>query len=196
MPERANFLYRLLDVLSPQIEKTAGSAIITVSMDQGEHLGGMTIGAKRNGLLEKATANFVAFVDDDDLLAPDYVKRILKAISDGKKAYTNGVDVIGIEGQKINIEKNRSTERLVQSMRYKTRTHCDGAWLSYPTHLNPVRLEIARKVGFPHRSFGEDGHYAARLIDHLKTEIHIGTPPIYFYEYRRNKTERIHPANQ
>jgi len=41
----------------------------------------MTIGAKRNQLLHRAKGDYVAFVDDDDLVSSDYVNKVLSAVS-------------------------------------------------------------------------------------------------------------------
>lgn len=37
-------------------------------------------GVKRNALLDMASGDFTAFVDDDDMVSPDYIEKILAAI--------------------------------------------------------------------------------------------------------------------
>lgn len=190
IPERAAFfLPRLLRVLDPQIAASRGRANRIVDVSASEDNGGYPIGARRNQLVNAATAKYTVFIDDDDLVSVDYVPLILAAIDRGHVAYTDGPDVIGIEGLKIN--EDGKTERIIQSLQFHTRSFRTGAWLSYPTHLNPVRLEIAAVTPFPTISFGEDGQYSKALRPKLKTEVVASKRPIYFYEYRKIKKEKI-----
>ena len=87
VPERAEKLERLMDVLRPQLND---GVEVLIETDARE----MTIGAKRNLLLEKAKGQYVCFVDDDDLVPPYYVAKILEAIS-------KHPDCIGIRGHYI-----------------------------------------------------------------------------------------------
>ena len=45
-----------------------------------------TVGAKRNALLDMARGEYVSFIDDDDLVATDYVQRIHRAIGLARKS--------------------------------------------------------------------------------------------------------------
>ena len=67
--ERKHFLDRLLDTLNKQI--TDRIEVIVESDD-----GIMKIGKKRNMLLDKASGDYVCFVDDDDLVSDDYCEKI------------------------------------------------------------------------------------------------------------------------
>ena len=71
MPIRAPKLANLRAVLDRQL--TPEIEIITDSS--------MTynIGTKRNKLLSLASGKYIVFLDDDDLIASDYVEKILKA---------------------------------------------------------------------------------------------------------------------
>lgn len=184
--DRAGYFRRFSECLKPQLERQR-RANIRPLIDVGEHNGGMTIGMKRNLLLDAAQSDYVCFWDDDDLVADDAVDRVMAAIDAGFYVAREGVDVIGIEGKKIN--DDGSEQKIVQSFRYKTRAFVGGSWISYPTHLNPVKLTIARKVKFPMISFGEDAQYSRNLLPHLKSEIEV-SGPLYFYYYRRVKEER------
>ena len=44
--------------------------------------GDMLLGDKRNLLLDQATGDYVAFVDDDDMVADTYIEDILTAIDE------------------------------------------------------------------------------------------------------------------
>src|SRR4051812_17824915 len=72
LPSRRDYLNRLMDVLTPQL-----SAAVEVLTDSDPDA---STGAKRNRLVARSAATYVAHVDDDDLVAPDYCRRILAAI--------------------------------------------------------------------------------------------------------------------
>src|SRR3990167_4215726 len=60
------------------------------------------VGAKRNALMSIATGEYVSFIDDDDQVAPDYVRRIYSAITKTRKA-SPPVDVICF-GQRAHLQ--------------------------------------------------------------------------------------------
>lgn len=184
--DRAGYFAEFRDCILPQIESEPRVSIRPL-IDQGEHNGGMPIGMKRNILLDQAQSDYVCFWDDDDLVAVDAVKQVIDAIDRGQFMIRDGVDVIGIHGLKIN--DDGLTNRIVQSLQYKVRVFRDGTWYSYPTHLNPVKLSIAKRIRFPLISFGEDAEYSRKLLPELKSEVVIAQP-IYHYFYRRVKEER------
>jgi hypothetical protein len=60
----------------------------------------------------------------------------------------------------------------------------DGEYRKNVLHLNPVKRELAIKVGFPDTSSGEDRKYGEDLRPLIKTEYRI-LKEIYFYNYRK-----------
>ena len=52
-----------------------------------------SVGAKRNALLGEARGEYVSFIDDDDMVSGEYVRRIHDAIVEARKRETP-VDVI------------------------------------------------------------------------------------------------------
>ena len=176
--ERAYFLKRLQDRLNPQM---TDEVELLINIDNREK----SIGQKRNELLDKATGEYIAFIDDDDLVSEDYIEKILASIKKSKP------DVIGIH--LLMTTDNVIQEKTFHSIKY---THWydekdpDKPWLKRyyrnPNHLNPVKKEYACQVRFPNISMGEDKSYSERLKSFLKTEEYI-VEPIYFYEFRSNK---------
>ena len=180
LPRRAELLARLLDKLKPQYEKHTDVEVL-VAFDDGE----ATIGAKRNYLVEQSTGEYIAFVDDDDLVSDNYLDLIMKAIE------TNP-DVVGIE-------LSYYVNEFYRGRAFHTVKH-DHWWheidplhpdlhLFYrcPNHLNPVRRELAVQAPFPEVNFREDGVYSENLKCLLDIEVYIHEEPIYIYLYRENK---------
>ena len=63
-----------------------------------------------------------------------------------------------------------------------------GVYYRCPNHLNPMKKNIALKVGFGNKSHGEDTDFALKLneMQLLKKEEMINHP-IYFYKYQRKQ---------
>lgn len=139
----------------------------------------MTIGAKRHGLVQSSNDKFIVFIDDDDMISDDYVELIIDAIIENPNS-----DCIGIKGK---ITFNGSGEK-------KWEISKDfGAWFEdvniyyrTPNHISPVRTEIAKKVGFPNISNGEDYAYSMGILPYLHNEIKIDKE-IYHYQFVSKK---------
>lgn len=175
LPNRENFKRRLLENLWQ-----TGLEDCQVLTDNRE---GVSIGEKRNDLLNRATADYITFIDDDDLVAPNYIELVFKAIE--TKPDVVGMNLImTTDGQ--NAERSFHT---IQCREWFDKPYIFQGKKIYfrcPNHLNPVKRELALQVGFPKISMGEDKDYSYRLLPLLKTEEWIDQP-IYFYLFRQNK---------
>lgn len=170
LKSRAESLTALLDCITDQIMFPEDIEIL-VEGDTGE----MTTGAKRNILLEKACGNYVAFIDDDDLVTADYVSSVLKAVE-------TEPDVVGIIGKMYC--SNGKDGTFTHSIQHKDWVNKEGGiYLRPPNHLNPVRRVHAIATKFPDKSFAEDQDYSMRLLPMLKTEVMVDHP-IYLYYAR------------
>jgi glycosyltransferase involved in cell wall biosynthesis len=129
------------------------------------------IGAKRNRMLQSAKGEYVVFVDDDDLVTPDYVSKIFSGM---------GADCIGISG--IMTVDGRDMKQWHISKQYGSWREENGVYLRTPNHISPVRREIALRVGFPEIEHGEDYAYSMGILPLLKTE-NIVKGNIYHYKY-------------
>tara|TARA_Y100000310_G_scaffold268936_1_gene281838 strand:+ start:865 stop:1431 length:567 start_codon:yes stop_codon:yes gene_type:complete len=173
---RAHFLERLKGILKDQV---TDEVEVLCNIDDGQ----LTIGDKRQNLIEIATGQYTSFIDDDDLVSDDYVDLVLKAIE--KKP-----DVIGMH--LIMETDGRLSGKTYHSLKYNTwfdEPGDDPSWRYYyrnPNHLNPVKRELALKAGFPPISMGEDRQYSSDLLPYLETEEYIESP-IYTYEVRSIK---------
>lgn len=163
----------LLKALARQPFKYMSRCQVLVDIDGRQ----VTIGAKRNRLLAAAIGRYVTFIDDDDLVTPDYLERVFEGID-------KGVDHVGV-GMMFTPDHGR--HHLVEcSMHHEWGMREDGVYLRSPQHTCVVKRELALAVGFENSSFGEDRDYAERLRPLIETE-HVITRPIYFYIYRRDK---------
>jgi hypothetical protein len=172
---RHEMLAKLTAYLRDQMRLYPREVELLVEIDDGE----ISIGEKRQKLLERAVGHFVAFVDDDDWVSHDYVRKILDAIDRQPEA-----DCVSLRGIiTTNGADPRFFDHSIDNPVWEER---DGEYKRSPNHLNPVRREIALAVGFPLISFGEDKIYSdgiqARIKSEAKTE-----GVLYHYWYRTKK---------
>lgn len=152
--------------------------------------GDETIGMKRQRLLQSADTPYVAFVDDDDLVSPDYVSRIVGAIRE------HDPDVIGFRlAQYDDGDLAAKTVHSVAAKTWHTEWTPGQLPLHYrtPNHLNPVRREMALSIGYDDtRNFGEDSDYSNRLFEkYPQMKEHFIDAELYLY-YRRSFPHREH----
>lgn len=178
---RSGLLGRLAECLKPQINDRVE---VLVAADDGE----ITIGEKRNKLLEQATGRYVAFVDDDDMVSDKYIEYVLKAIDQNP-------DVIGIH--LLMYYDAHLAGLTYHSLQYKEwsdrKSNVDQRLTFYyrnPNHINPIKKDLIGDLRFPHQNMSEDDLFSQSLqkkivaADLKEVFIH---EPIYYYLVRTNK---------
>lgn len=148
---------------------------IVALADSGE----LTIGAKRNLLLERAKGEYLAYVDDDDEVSSDYIETLLKAIE-------SKPDCVSLRG--VITWKGQNPELFEHSIKYEAYNTTDNPikYERFPNHLNCIKSSIAKQFKFPETSFGEDTDFAVQLKDSglLKKEIFVDKV-LYHYLYTK-----------
>lgn len=173
LEERLSEYMKLVESLVDQIKDKIGVVEVLVESDNG----GVTTGAKRNKLLERAKGRYVCWVDDDDEIAPYYIEEILKAAE-------FDCDCIGISGYMTTNGANEIGWELSKYFQNDT-TIRDGKpfYIRKTNHISPVKRELALQTMFPDKSNGEDKDYSDRLNPLLKTEYKITMPDMYHYKF-------------
>lgn len=146
----------------------------------------MSVGEKRNTLLDMAKGEFVAFVDDDDTIHPTYIASLLEAIENKPQA-----TVICFRGEQItdghqdlpfqynvNFGRNHKTE--IDGQRWK---------VMLPDHLCCWRRsQITER--FPDKNLGEDHAWAQAMARHYTEEDQVLlTDTLYIYNFDKTVTE-------
>ena len=67
----------------------------------------------------------------------------------------------------------------------------EGTQYRPANHLNPVRTEIAKKIGFPEKNFGEDADYSDKLLTSnlINDEIIVDGEIMYHYLFSRSQSQ-------
>jgi cellulose synthase/poly-beta-1,6-N-acetylglucosamine synthase-like glycosyltransferase len=138
----------------------------------------MSIGQKRNMLLTQSSGEYVAFVDDDDMVSIDYIEKVLTAIS-------KNPDCSSLTGSIV--FSDSYSRPFIHSLRYERwiDDHEGKVYYRPPNHLNAVRRSIAIRVGFPSWNSGEDRAFSMGIKPFLKKEEWIEG---VIYNYKCNKT--------
>lgn len=164
-------------LLQKSHSESLGYLEILTSIDNGE----ITVGKKRQRLLEEATTDYVVFIDDDDIVPSYYISKILETLKEAK-----GIDTIGINGH-ITTNGSNSKKWFIS----KDHDYFELADVYYrPTnHISPIKREIALEIGYKDLNCGEDYDYCMRLKDSglLKSERLINEP-IYHYRFNTKET--------
>lgn len=155
VPGRELKLARLLAILDPQVQARPDVELLAVRDSRG-----MSIGEKRTKMVRLARGQYVAFVDDDDVVAADYVSAIVAGLETAPDVLTFNVRVEAPTGPK--------------PCRYGL--HLQHADLSAeyhrkPNHLMVWRRQLAMEVPFPSVGFGEDTAWAEQIAGRATTEV-------------------------
>jgi len=123
-----------------------------------------TIGAKRQALLDIARGEYIAFVDDDDDIEPDYVSEILLAIKQGP-------DVITFEQ---NSYYNGAFSKVVFGLNNRDEPfQPNGITLRAPWHVCVWKRELVKTCQFGESNYGEDIIWSRQARARIKTSLHI-----------------------
>jgi glycosyltransferase involved in cell wall biosynthesis len=170
------YLNRLLFGLQEQITKNSlqDKIEIIVFKDNFEN----SIGKKRNTLLQAATGKFTCFVDDDDVLNPNYC-RIMNDIIESN----NDIQHIGFR-VKLFMNGQRRQDAF-HSIQFKGWYQNHTGYYRETTTLNPILSEISRSFPFPEKNNEEDKDWVTKIIESKKLikEFYIDD---YMYEYWYN----------
>lgn len=186
MYSRKDLAEKQVGILHGQIASCGlvGQVSVITETDGGE----LSIGLKRNRLMTRAGAEFIVYVDDDDVVSDTFVRDIVDAIGDGD------VDCISV------LHRARLANGVWQttefSIRHKRKHHegpaGDDARRVYCipiSHVCPVRREIALKFPFKDMRGGEDTDQAYRIADAgvLKRERRVERPVYWYVPSRQRK---------
>jgi len=180
-PSRAQFLSRLITKLGPQVAEHEEDVEISLHYFDKN----LTMGENRQWMVESAWSEYICFVDDDDLVADDYVARIYPLL-DGEVDYVGFMVQTYIDGKKLLPTSH--------SLRHEHWFEDGNGAYRDISHLNPIKRELAlratHKGGYTH-----DQDWASQLrAQKVVTKEHFISDVMYFYYYRSNKRDDLAAA--
>jgi hypothetical protein len=170
IPERKDKLIRLHAELYKQAFEINNTfpilGHIEVLVDDSKSFlnGGLSIGKKRSALVKRAQGKYLNFLDDDDTIAPNYVKTLLELCSYNKHVCTfrslfKLKDYWGIVNMSLSNKENEQAtpDKMIQRP---------------PWHICPIWTEFARKYEFSDINNAEDYQWMEKVLSHCQTEAH------------------------
>ena len=167
VPGREPKLAQLLALLEPQINAAADTELLVLRDTRR-----MTTGEKRNRLISIAKGEYIAFVDDDDMVASDYVTAILRVL------YDSTPDVLCFDVTVVG-------HGPAKPCRYGLDLNHQNFGAGYnrkPNHLMVWRRSLAASVPFPAVTVGEDTAWAGMICSRATTEARIDRA-LYTYQF-------------
>lgn len=166
MFSRHDFLNRLHRVLDPQLDwKNSGSYYRLCDPQY-------SLGENRDMLRRCSHAEYIVFIDDDDMIPADYVSTILPLL--------DGVDYVGYDVQ-CSIDGKPLDRVTRHSLKYGGWYEDENGYYRDISHINPIRRDLALLEPME-GGHGEDKRWADRMRARgvLKTEHYI---PRVMYQY-------------
>lgn len=202
IPDRFASAHGLLHSL---LEKQAVMRIADIELCYFMENRRRSVGEKRNDLLRIAKGEYVSFIDDDDEVADDYVRRIYRTITKARKmapppdvicfrqiAKLDPYNITHDCRYSLNFWRNRKpAERRVLEP-----AHDDKGvvvpnvlkWSGPPAHTMVWRREVVKDIAFPETQFGEDVSWVDLACAKAETEIVLDGEPLYTYKFSEKGT--------
>jgi glycosyltransferase involved in cell wall biosynthesis len=179
--ERQIKLKKLISELNRQISKNYAEEIIEVIVDTDNM--SKSVGQKRNDLIQKAQAEFICFIDDDDFISENYLSSILYHLN-------SGIDIllIGIE----HIINGINQTKILPSLYIDNLNTGEAVLKTNHFHLCPHKKSIAERVLFDCINFAEDMIYSQKMVKYINNYFLISTPIyIYFDNLEKSLTRNV-----
>jgi len=111
----------------------------------------MSIGNKRQELLQGAKGKYMSFIDDDDDITDEYVQDITETIR-------GNYHVMYLRGKIDKYTFKHSISNKLSGFMAD-----DTGFLRPPNHLNPILTDVAKNISFRDATYGEDLDWTLRL---------------------------------
>lgn len=172
--DRKTMFNDLLNELNRQIKDAyLDNSIEVLYLEDNKEI---SVGLKRQRLLESSNSEWICYFDSDDFPYPYYIEEVWNAINQPN------VDCVGIN---ISMTTNGfKPQRCCHRLKYPIWMDNHDGWdyVRNITHFNPVLREKALKVGFPDQRFGEDKAYSDIITFLCMNEYYIDKP-LFHYRY-------------
>ena len=150
----------------------------------------MTIGEKRQALLDSARGRWIGFLDDDDDVSDDYIASLVDAMTNKPADVITFDQHCTVNGEEfdVNFKMGNPHEPF--------RAGTDIKLLRRPPyHMCFWHRKIAKNFRFSDSSYGEDIAWCSSMYPYVTSETHLDKV-LHHYRYSDSTSESIQYANK
>lgn len=174
MKSRETLFRQVLTEVQRQIRETPEIRVEVIwESDNGE----LTLGQKRNALMDRSSGKYHCFIDDDDVIAPDFIKTFVPMIH-------SDIDYDCASFVGAHYLKGKFNKLFHHSLDYTNWDELPDRFIRCVSPMNMIKTSIVKQVRYKDIRNTEDSDFSFRLRDSglLKTEFKINPNyPIYHY---------------
>ncbi len=177
---REHLLNDLLDFIESQRKPYVDITEIVVCKDNKE----ISIGQKRQWLLDNCKGEYFVMIDDDDMIHPSYLDKVIAALESKpdcigylESVVINGYQLVACHSDRWDgWANNAGGFNYVRTIFYK----------------DVIKTSIAREIGFKDLRYGEDHDFSIRLKRSglLKKEVFINEMMYYYTSHTISEEQR------
>jgi hypothetical protein len=146
---RENSLKNLMASIREKMGRIASDIKYEIAVDFDNRE--VSIGMKRQRMIDNAAGKYIAFIDDDDDITDAYIE-------DVKQMIEGSYHVMRLRGQICQYTFTHSVDNKIDG--YMAR---GDVFLRPPNHLNPMMTDVARLIHFGNAVRGEDLDWTIRM---------------------------------
>jgi hypothetical protein len=173
MKSRERLFQQVLKEVQKQISECPEIRVeVLWESDNGE----LTLGQKRNVLMDKCNGKYHCFIDDDDVISPTFLKTFVPMIQ--SEIDYDCADFLG-----AHYERGRLNKLFYHSMNVPEWYETNERFFRSTSPMNMIKTSIVRQVRYKDIRNTEDHEFSKRLMASglLKKEFKIPNKPIYHY---------------
>jgi glycosyltransferase involved in cell wall biosynthesis len=174
MHSRRNLFEQVLKEVERQIRTTPEIKVeVLWNADNGE----LTLGQKRNVLMDQCRGKYHCFIDDDDVLAPYFLKTFVPMIR-------SGIDYDCASFVGAHYHNGQLKKLFNHSIIYKEWFEMPERYYRCPSPMNLIKTSVVRQVRYRDIRNTEDHEFSMRLMRSglLNNEFQVNpNRPLYHY---------------
>lgn len=170
IPERHERFTKLYNELMRQkamfdtFHDTLGEIEIVVNSGKKFLHGGLSIGKKREALVQEASGTYLCFLDDDDTVSPNYIEALMRMCAKGHDICTfRAIIKMATFWTILEMKLDYTENEQITPVKTVTRP---------PWHICPVKSVYAKLFQFPDLNNAEDFVWVEKVLSCCKTETH------------------------
>lgn len=185
IPSRKKELLTLVAELRKQINHirnvhfTLGKIELCIDDSRTFLNGGLSIGKKREKLVQRAQGKYLCFLDDDEGISPSYCESLLRLTYMGEDVCTfRNISTFDTYWCIVDMSIKFPNEQARSSDIVRRQ----------PWHICPVRSEFAKRIPFKDSNYGEDWEWFGEVLKFCQTEAKTNEV-IHRYNHSDKKSE-------